>query len=553
MLKRLYIKNFTLIDQLDIEFQSGFSVITGETGAGKSIILGAIGLLLGQRADSKSVKQGTERCVVEAHFDLSCHQLQPFFEQNDIDYDADDCIVRRELTAAGKSRAFVNDTPVALSLLKELGEQLIDIHSQHQNLLLGKQDFQTEVVDIIAKNQSLLADYTTHFDQLREKRRELEELEERIRQSRQNQDFIQFQYKELLDAQLREGEQEQLEQQHDMMAHSEDIKTALFTACNNLSAEESGIVPQLRQTLNTLQSIGNVLPEAAQWAERIESTYIDIKDLAQDVESRLADIDFDPAALEQTEKRLDTLYTLQKKHHVETVEELITLRDQYGTQLQDMEDGDGALDDLRTEIDALNRQCEQLAAQLTQRRQEAAATIAKQMHERLTALGMPSLRFQVNISPTALRRDGHDEIAFLFSANTSSPLQPISHVASGGEIARIMLSLKAMISGAVKLPTIIFDEIDTGVSGKIAERMAEIMKEMGANDRQVISITHLPQIAALGTAHYRVLKLEGAQGTVSRMQRLNDEERVAEIAQMLSGSDVSEAAMANARQLLKHA
>ncbi len=553
MLKRLYIKNFTLIDQLDIEFQSGFSVITGETGAGKSIILGAIGLLLGQRADSKSVKQGTERCVVEAHFDLSCHQLQPFFEQNDIDYDADDCIVRRELTAAGKSRAFVNDTPVTLSLLKELGEQLIDIHSQHQNLLLGKQDFQTEVVDIIAKNQSLLADYTTHFDQLREKRRELEELEERIRQSRQNQDFVQFQYKELLDAQLQEGEQEQLEQQHDMMAHSEDIKTALFTASNNLSAEESGIVPQLRQTLNTLQSIGNVLPEAAQWAERIESTYIDIKDLAQDVESRLADIDFDPAALEQTEKRLDTLYTLQKKHHVETVEELIALRDQYGTQLQDMEDGDGALDDLRTEIDALNRQCEQLAAQLTQRRQEAAATIAKQMHERLTALGMPSLRFQVNISPTTLRRDGHDEIAFLFSANTSSPLQPISHVASGGEIARIMLSLKAMISGAVKLPTIIFDEIDTGVSGKIAERMAEIMKEMGANDRQVISITHLPQIAALGTAHYRVLKLEGAQGTVSRMQRLNDEERVAEIAQMLSGSDVSEAAMANARQLLKHA
>ncbi len=553
MLKRLYIKNFTLIDQLDIEFQSGFSVITGETGAGKSIILGAIGLLLGQRADSKSVKQGTERCVVEAHFDLSCHQLQPFFEQNDIDYDADDCIVRRELTAAGKSRAFVNDTPVALSLLKELGEQLIDIHSQHQNLLLGKQDFQTEVVDIIAKNQSLLADYTTHFDQLREKRRELEELEERIRQSRQNQDFIQFQYKELLDAQLQEGEQEQLEQQHDMMAHSEDIKTALFTASNNLSAEESGIVPQLRQTLNTLQSIGNVLPEAAQWAERIESTYIDIKDLAQDVENRLADIDFDPAALEQTEKRLDTLYTLQKKHHVETVEELIALRDQYGTQLQDMEDGDGALDDLRTEIDALNRQCEQLAAQLTQRRQEAAATIAKQMHERLTALGMPSLRFQVNISPTTLRRDGHDEIAFLFSANTSSPLQPISHVASGGEIARIMLSLKAMISGAVKLPTIIFDEIDTGVSGKIAERMAEIMKEMGANDRQVISITHLPQIAALGSAHYRVLKQEGAQGTVSRMQRLNDEERVAEIAQMLSGSDVSEAAMANARQLLKHA
>ncbi len=551
MLKRLYIKNFALIELLDIEFHSGFSVITGETGAGKSIILGAIGLLLGQRADTKAIKQGTDRCVVEAHFDLSRYQLRPFFERNDMDYDDEDCIVRREITVAGKSRAFINDTPVALSLLKELGEQLIDIHSQHQNLLLGKQDFQTEVVDIIAKNQSLLADYTTLFDQLREKRRELETLEERIQQNRQNLDFIQFQYKELQEARLQEGELEELEQQHDMMAHSEDIKTALFTASNCLSAEENGIEPQLRRTLNALLTIGNVMPEAAQWTERIESCHIEIKDLAQDIESRLSDIEFDPAALESTEKRLDTLYSLQKKHHVETVEELIALRDQYGTQLQDMEDGDGMLDDLRSEIDVLNGKCEQRAEQLSQKRQKAAENIEKQMHERLTALGMPKLRFQINISPTTLRRDGHDEISFLFSANTSSPLQPISHVASGGEIARIMLSLKAMISGAVKLPTIIFDEIDTGVSGKIAERMAEIMKEMGGNDRQVISITHLPQIAALGTVHYRVSKQEDETGTVSSMQRLSDEERITEIAQMLSGSDVSEAAIANARQLLK--
>ncbi len=551
MLKRLYIKNFTLIDQLDIEFQPGFSVITGETGAGKSIILGAIGLLLGQRADSKTIKQGADRCVVEAHFDLSRYRMQPFFEHNDVDYDAEDCIVRRELTAAGKSRAFVNDTPVPLSLLKELGEQLIDIHSQHQNLLLGKQDFQTEVVDIIAGNQSLLSDYTARFDQLREKRRELEELEERIRQSLQNRDFIQFQYNELQEARLQEGEQEELEQQHDMMAHSEDIKTALFTASNCLSAEESGVGPQLRKTLNALHAVSNVLPEAAAWAERIESCHIEIKDLAQDIERRLSDTEFDPAALEQTEKRLDTIYSLQRKHHVDTVEGLIALRDQYGTQLQDMENGDDALDSLRTEIDTLTQACEQQAGQLSQKRKQAAEDIERQMHERLTVLGMPNLRFQIRIDTTALRRDGHDEISFLFSANTSSPLQPISHVASGGEIARIMLSLKAMISGAVKLPTIIFDEIDTGVSGKIAERMAEIMKEMGANDRQVISITHLPQIAALGTVHYRVSKQEGETGTVSRMQRLTDEERISEIAQMLSGSDVSEAAIANAKQLLK--
>ncbi len=551
MLKRLYIKNFTLIDQLDIEFQSGFSVITGETGAGKSIILGAIGLLLGQRADTKAIKQGADRCIVEAHFDLSHYQMQPFFERNDIDYDAADCIVRRELTAAGKSRAFINDTPVALALLKELGEQLIDIHSQHQNLLLGKQDFQTEVVDIIAGNQSLLADYATHFDQLRQKRRELEEQEERIRQCRQNQDFIQFQYNELQEAHLQEGEQEELEQQHDIMAHSEDIKTALFTASTCLSAEENGIEPQLRKTLSALHSISNLMPEAAAWVERMESCHIEIKDLTQDIEQRLSDIEFDPAALEQTENRLDTLYSLQKKHHVDAVAELIALRDQYGAQLRDMEDGDSTLDSLRAEIDTLNGKCEQLAAQLTQQRKKAAGDIEQRMHERLTILGMPKLRFQISINSTALRRDGHDEISFLFSANTSSPLQPISHVASGGEIARIMLSLKAMISGAVKLPTIIFDEIDTGVSGKIAERMAEIMKEMGANDRQVISITHLPQIAALGTVHYRVSKQEDETGTVSRMQRLSDEERVSEIAQMLSGSDVSEAAIANARQLLK--
>lgn len=552
MLKRLYIKNFTLIDLLDMEFETGFSVITGETGAGKSIILGAIGLLLGQRADTKSIKQGTDRCVIEAHFNLEKYKMKEFFERNDIDYDAQDCIVRRELTAAGKSRAFINDTPVSLSLLKELGEQLVDVHSQHQNLLLGKQDFQMEVVDILAENQTMLGDYAAQYERLQKKQHELHEMEEQIRQNRQNQDFIQFQYNELQDAQLQEGELEELEQQRDMMAHSEDIKISLFTANNCLTAEEYGTEPQLRKALSALNSICNILPEATAWTERIQACYIEVKDLAQDMEYQLSNVEFDPAEQEQIEKRLDTLYSLQNKHHVDTVAELIELRNKYAAQLQDMENGDEALDTLRNEIKQLHDNCEALASKLSQKRQKASTIIEKQMHERLTALGMPKLQFKININTTTLRRDGHDEVAFLFSANTSSPLQPITHVASGGEIARIMLSLKAMISGAVKLPTIIFDEIDTGVSGKIAERMAEIMQEMGEKDRQVISITHLPQIAALGTVHYKVSKQESTQGTISKMQRLNEEERVNEIAQMLSGSDVSEAAIANARQLLKH-
>src|SRR5574344_112720 len=335
-----------------------------------------------------------------------------------------------------------------------------------------------------------------------------------------------------------------------MMAHSEDIKTSLFTANNCLTAEEYGTEPQLRKALSALNSICNILPEATAWTERIQACYIEVKDLAQDMEYQLSNVEFDPAEQEQIEKRLDTLYSLQNKHHVDTVAELIELRNKYAAQLQDMENGDEALDTLRNEIKQLHDNCEKLASKLSQKRQKASTIIEKQMHERLTALGMPKLQFKISINTTTLRRDGHDEVAFLFSANTSSPLQPIAHVASGGEIARIMLSLKAMISGAVKLPTIIFDEIDTGVSGAIAEKMARIMQQMGESDRQVISITHLPQIAALGTTHYKVFKEETSAGTTSKMTMLNKEQRINEIAQMLSGSQLTDAAISNAKELL---
>ena len=551
MLKQLYIKNFTLIDELDIEFHTGFSVITGETGAGKSIILGAIGLLLGQRADSKTIKQGADRCIIEAHFDLSRYSLQNFFTDNDIDYDATDCIIRRELTSAGKSRAFVNDTPVSLAMLKELGDMLVDVHSQHQNLLLGKQDFQLEVIDTLANAHEVLNTYQQSFTSYHDKQRELEQMQQEIERNRQNQDFLQFQYDELANAQLVAGEQEELEQTHETMAHSEDIKTALYEAQTHLTADEQGILPQLRKSISALSSIAKVYSTTTDWVERLESCQIELKDIAQDVDDHLERIDFDPQELERISERLDRLYDLEKKYHAESVSELIQQRDLLKQQLSQMENSDEALSVLRTELSALQEQCQKQADRLTKMRQQSAKQIERQMTERLVPLGMPHVRFEVHMEKGELRRDGQDNISFLFSANTSSPLQPISQVASGGEIARVMLALKAMISGAVKLPTIIFDEIDTGVSGKIAERMADIMREMGNQDRQVISITHLPQIAALGTTHYRVSKQESASGTISRMQLLSPEERIHEIAQMLSGSDVSAAAIENAKELLK--
>jgi len=551
MLQKLYIKNFTLIDELAIDLHPGFSVMTGETGAGKSIILGAIGLLLGQRADSKTIRQGADRCMVEAHFDLSRYDLQPFFDENDIDYDAADTIIRRELTAAGKSRAFINDTPVALSLLKELGEQLVDIHSQHQNLLLSKQDFQLSVVDIIAKDQQTLADYRQAYAAYHSKLQEYEALRQEIEQNRQHADFLQFQYTELSDAHLLAGEQEELEQQSDTMSHAEEIKSALYEADSALNGEQAAAVSQVRTAMQALNGISRVLPSTNELAQRLETCHIELRDIAEDVGHLLENTDFDPAELDAINNRLDRLYELQKKYHVESVDELIAQRDRLAQMLTNIEDGDEALAQLQAQCEQQQKACQQQADQLSQLRQQAAREIERQMQQRLVPLGMPHLRFQVAITPGSLGPNGQDSVAFLFSANASTPLQPVAQVASGGEIARVMLSLKAMISGAVKLPTIIFDEIDTGVSGKMAEKMAEIMQEMGSYKRQVISITHLPQIAALGSYHYRVSKEETPTGTLSRMQLLSPEERVREIAQMVSGSDVTEAAMANARQLLK--
>lgn len=551
MLRHLYIKNFALIDTLDIELYDGFSVITGETGAGKSIILGALAMLLGQRADSRSLKQGAEKCVIEAHFDLSRYPMDDIFSRNDIEADADDTIVRRELTAAGKSRAFINDSPVPLALLKELGERLVDVHSQHQNLLLQKQDFQMSLVDIIADDAALLADYREAYATLAEARRRLAEAEADIEDCHRQKDFLTYQYDELLDARLISGEQEELEQRSDTMSHAEDIKGALYQADNALSADATGIVSQLRAAAAALHAVEHVFPATAELAARMDSSYIELKDIAGEVGARLDDIDFDPAELDAVNSRLDRLYDLEKKYHAASVDELISLRDDLGSRLTAMENSDEALEGLRQRVADGLQHCQHLAAALTQRRQTAAGMIEQELCRRLVPLGMPAVRFSVSVEPAQLGANGADKVSMLFSANTSSPLQPLTQVASGGETARVMLSLKAMISGAVKLPTIIFDEIDTGVSGKMAEKMAEIMSEMGRGGRQVLAITHLPQIAARGTHHYKVYKQETAHGTTSHMQSLTADERILEIAQMLSGSAVSAAAVENARELLR--
>ena len=551
MLKHLYIKNFTLIDQLDIAFHSGFSVITGETGAGKSIILGAIGLLLGNRADSKQIKQGEKKCTIEAHFDLSNYGFEPFFEEHDIDFEPEDTIVRRELTATGKSRAFINDTPVSLQMMRALGEQLIDIHSQHQNLLLQKDDFQLNVVDIIAQDSKELATYRLAYQNYKDAERRLSDMKAQIAKTQENEEFMRFQFNELDTANLVEGRQEELEQESETLSHSEDIKTAFYEADNLLNDEDNGVLRKLGQSLDCLANIEKVYPKAQELMQRLSAAHIELKDIAGEIGSEVESIDFDPLRLDSINQQLDLLNTLEQKFHVSTEKELIEIRDNIAEQLKNIDNSDEELELLEQEVGAKLADCKKQAEKLTILRRKAVKIVEEQMSSRLIPLGIPNVRFKVDLSSKPLAQDGADKVQFLFSANTSTKMEPVAQVASGGEIARVMLSLKAMVSGAVKLPTIIFDEIDTGVSGKIAQKMALIMQEMGDNNRQVISITHLPQIAALGSSHYKVEKEETEEGTRSQMRKLTKDERVKEIAQMLSGANVSDAALMNARELLE--
>ena len=550
MLRSLYIQNYALIEKLDIGFEPGFSVITGETGAGKSIILGAIGLLLGQRADVKSIRTGATKCVIEARFDISRYNLRPFFEENELEYE-DECILRRELYASGKSRAFINDSPAPLAQMKELGEQLIDVHSQHQNLLLNTEGFQLNVLDLLAHDDAILAAYQSAYKAWKQTQGDLDKLIEKIARDKSDEDYIRFQWQQLDEARLATGEQEALEQETEMLSHAENIKAGLYQADQLFNNDEHGLLSGLKTCCNTLQTLQAVYPAAEELANRLESSYIELKDIADEISDREERVEFNPARLAEANERLNLIYSLQQKHHVDTVDELMALRDDYATRLASISSSDEELETLRKQCEELHGQVLRQVSVLTQARQEAAREVERQMAQRLIPLGMPNVRFAVEMGE---RKEpgphGSDTVSFLFSANKNGTLQNISSVASGGEIARVMLSVKAMIAGAVKLPTIVFDEIDTGVSGEIASRMADIMQEMADNQRQVISITHLPQIASRGRAHYKVYKKDNETETNSHICRLTEEERVEEIAHMLSGATLTEAALNNARTLL---
>ena len=553
MLQSIHIQNYALIETLDINFHPGFSVITGETGAGKSIILGAIGLLVGQRADIKAIRNGANKCVVEARFDVSSYQLESFFEENDLEYEGGECILRRELLASGKSRAFINDTPASLVQMKALGEKLIDVHSQHQNLLLNHEDFQLSVLDILAHDEEHLAIYKTLYKEYKQASRELAELVEQAEKSRQDEDYIQYQVNQLEGANLQAGEQEELEQEAETLSHAEEIKAGLYKVDQQMSSDGMTLLSVAKDCIHTLQSIAKVYSPALEWTTRMENCHIELKDLACEIANASEDIEFNPSRLEFVNERLNLIYSLQQKHHVSSVEELIDIAKELRTQLDAITSSDDHINELTRRKEELYGKVKTSAQLLTNVRTIAAKEIEKQMQAYLVPLGMPNVRFAVELTP---RKEpdasGMDSVSFLFSANKNGTLQNVASIASGGEIARVMLSLKAMIAGAVKLPTIIFDEIDTGVSGSIAEKMAFIMQEMGQADRQVISITHLPQIAARGANHYKVYKEDTETGTNSHIRPLDHEERINEIAHMLSGATLTDAALNNAKALLNN-
>lgn len=551
MLKHLHIENYALIESLDIDLHEGFSVITGETGAGKSILLGAIGLLTGERADTSAIQNGKQRCVLEAAFCPNGLGLEQFFSEEDLDFDPDECIVRRELTANGKSRAFINDTPTTISALKRLGGRLIDIHSQHQNLLLGQEDFQLSVLDAVAADTQLTQAYAQAYAQWNESRKSLAKAMASLEEGKKDEDYMRFLLTELANFRPQPGEDDDLQQQCDTMEHAQDIRMVLAQGYGLLAEGETPVTDSLRQIRNLLNSIQKHFPMAQELAERLESCRIELQDIAGTLESEAESIDCDPERLEQVQSRLNTLFSLEQKHHVGSSDELVAIMKDLQEKLDIMDNSDEHIRQLqRLEAEARTL-VNELAAKLTALRTATARKVEKDIISSLKTLGMPNVRFEVSITPTeAPTPHGMDKVAFLFSANLGSPMQNISQVASGGETARVMLSLKAMLSGAVSLPTIIFDEIDTGVSGHIAESMAHIMQEMGRQGRQVISITHLPQIAALGGHHFKVWKEDTQTHTLSHITCLSQEERVSEIANMLSGSNVSPEAINNARALL---
>lgn len=553
MISHLHIENYALIEHLDLNLEGGFTVITGETGAGKSILLGAIGLVLGNRADSKSIKAGEHRCVVEATFDLSKDNWADFFSDNDLDFDGVECIVRRELTSTGKSRAFINDTPVQLSLLKTLGEHLIDIHSQHQNLLLSQSNFQLSVLDTIAENTQSLESYQAEYMSYMELCHNYEQAVTESEQNHDDEEYLRFQLQQLTEADLKADEQAEFEAEQELLEHAEEVKQSLYTAAEALQATGDGtdVLGLLRTTMQSIERVKKFLPAAEELYGRLNSCYIELQDIADDVNSKSESIEYNPERMTYVTERLNTIYSLQKKHKVTSIPELLSLKEEMERKMNLINNSDNILEELKKKRDYQYSVVINAAGKLSTNRKKAAKILQEQILKRLQPLGMPNVQFEVNIENTLPTSTGTDNVTFLFSANKNVPTQPISKIASGGEIARLMLSLKSILASKTNLPTIIFDEIDTGVSGSIAEKMAHIMEGMADHGRQVISITHLPQIAAIGTHHLKVYKDDVADTTQSHIVTLNPEERVEEIAHMLSGAVISKAALDNARALLE--
>ena len=550
MLKHITIRNFALIEHVEVDFSSGFSVITGETGHGKSVFLGAISMLIGHRSDVKSIREGADRCIIEGHFDISGFDLKPFFDENELDYD-NECIIRREVTSTGRSRAFVNDTPVGVSQLKELGSRLIDIHSQHQNLLLGDRNYQLGILDILAGNAHLLEEYRSLYNEYLALHTRISQMKEALEKSRRDEEWLRFQLEELENAKLKEGELEELEQEIQELSHAEDIKSALYNAYNNIDGNETqSPLQMLRDAVHSLSRIAEHYSAAEELSERLESNYIELKDCCEEILQRAERIQFAPDRLEFVENRMAMLYNLQKKHRVASVEELIALRNDFMERLETIISGDDNIMNAEKQLKVLHASLSELAGKLTDTRKESADKLEREIKDILINLGMPMIRFEVAFTTTGFTPHGIDTVTFLFSANSSSTPQPLSDVASGGEMARVMLALKSLVAFEVNQPTLIFDEVDTGVSGILAERMGRLMAKMGGDKRQVLSITHLPQVAALGKQHYKVYKEETEKGTVTNMVKLEQQERVREIAQMMSGEVLTAAAMDNAALLL---
>lgn len=558
MLTHLSINNYVLIESLDIDLAAGFSVMTGETGAGKSIILGALGLLMGQRADMGSIMPGASKCTVEGVFDIEGYGMQVLFEENELDYEPSECILRREVASNGKSRAFVNDSPVSVVILRQIALRLLDIHSQHSNLLLENPAFQLGIVDTVAGHQDLLGQYKECYARIVEAKRQLKELEENLAKRQSDEDYLRFQLEQLDEFKPQAGEDEELKELQSALSHAEDIKIVLSSIdalLNGNDNDESalGAINALRRTSQAMQQIARVYPTIESYQERIESALIELRDIADDINGLAEEVEYNPARLQEVTERLDNLFALEQKHHVSSSEELIALADDIRSQLSLLTDSEENIKALKQQIAGETELATKLAEKLSAGRTKAAKQVEKLVSESLTAMDMPAVIFKADMEKVSeLQPSGMDNVTFLFSANKSMTARPLVDVASGGEMSRVMLALKALTSRQMHLPTIIFDEIDTGVSGKVASSMAQIMAQMSSGaSQQVLAITHLPQIAAKGDAHYFVYKEDQGNRTLTHIKQLDNEGRITELAHMLSGNTVTEAAKENARQLLQ--